>query len=136
MKYVFPPLFVAAWFVLFAFEKPIPAVPEMLIPAPGNVTLGWEKRKVSPSQPLPPGCKFCFVKLMASPVTGAKQYEWNISGDAAAGFSKTTTSTTLTPFSAEPGTLVVKVRAKNGGQISDWCEKTFNVQVPADCCIN
>lgn len=82
------------------------------------------------------GCKFCNVKLTVNAVAGAKQYEWNISGDAADGFSKTTTSTTLTPFSAEPGTLVVMVRAKNGGQISNWYEKTFNVQVPADCCIN
>lgn len=134
MKYVLSPLLIGGWFIFFAFGKFTPPSPEMFIPAPGSVTLSWQKKMPTPSQPQ--GCKFCNVKLTVNPVAGAKQYEWNISGDAAAGFSKTTTTTTLTPFSAEPGTLTVRVRAKNGGQVSDWYEKTINVEVPADCCIN
>ena len=112
----------------------MPANAGSALAAPTNVTLGWEKKKATPSQPQ--GCKFCLVKLTVSAVAGAKQYEWNISGDTGADFSKSTTATTLTPFSAEPGTLIVKVRAKNGGQVSDWFEKTIHVQVPSDCCIN
>lgn len=134
MKYVLTPLFIAGWFFLFAFEESTSSAPDILIPAPHSLTLGWEKKLPTPSQPL--GCKFCKVKLTVNPVAGAKQYEWNVSGDAAAGFSKTTTSTTLTPFSAEPGTLTVRVRAKNGNEVSGWYEKTFDVQVPADCCID
>ncbi|MCE7924151.1 MAG: hypothetical protein DYG98_13950 [Haliscomenobacteraceae bacterium CHB4] len=134
MKYILAPLFIAGWFFLFAFEDSAISATEMLIPAPHSLTLSWEKRPPTPSQP--PGCKFCKVKLTVNSVAGAKQYEWNVSGDAAAGFSRTTTSTMLTPFSAEPGTLIVRVRAKNGNQVSDWYEKTFDVQVPADCCIN
>ncbi len=101
----------------------------LLLDAPKNVVFNWEKKQ-KPGTP----CKTCYLKISATAVTGATHYDWDIEATNTE-FTKTTTSVNLPYFYVEPGKITVKVRARNASQTSDWMEKSWDVKVPGDCCL-
>ena len=119
----------ALFFLLSAFVLLSPGSNHFLLNAPSNVVYTWEKKKA-----LNTSCKTCYLKLSASAVTGATHYDWEIEA-ANTEFTKTTMSVNLPYFYVEPGKITVKVRARNASQMSDWLEKSWDVKVPGDCCL-
>ena len=104
------------------------------LPKPTGVSFSWEKKQRYSDPRGADNCKTCYLKLAVTPVNGATQYDWQV--DYVNGsISKTTNSVNLPPFYAESGAITVKVRARNGGESSDWFVKSWQVAVPADCCI-